>query len=352
MSAKGSACNWSTRTWSGGTSTSRGSIEVTPSIGIERRRCWRRSGKADGRQTENRSLRGRGALCAPHPGGGRAGSLRGCERAQARAGGGRLRRPGDGSPHRRQAGDRLLPGLPCHAGGCAYPEPGVGRRLREGGHPRDRTSPPPPQGSPDRTDRYEAPPDLHRPGPRRKIQLRKTGGGSREEDGRGGQSDAILSGRGENFPLGRRPLLRGQKNRGSTRGRGLQPGREPPAAIGGEKPGFPETPFPYGRVRLQGVPQGEPGGLEPETPDRGEGRAVRDSPGHRGPARLLRLRREGDGGSPRPGRGKPRRRGRRKGRPSPEDFLFGDRRDRGGPDRGPRRLQPEVRRGREGRSPA
>src|SRR3990170_1171931 len=34
MSATGSACNWSTRTWSGGTSTSRGSIEVTPSIGI------------------------------------------------------------------------------------------------------------------------------------------------------------------------------------------------------------------------------------------------------------------------------------------------------------------------------
>src|SRR3989337_1838400 len=35
MSATGSACNWSTRTWSGGTSTSRGSIEVTPSIGFE-----------------------------------------------------------------------------------------------------------------------------------------------------------------------------------------------------------------------------------------------------------------------------------------------------------------------------
>src|SRR3990172_8534422 len=35
MSATGSACNWSTRTWSGGTSTSRGSIEGTPSIGIE-----------------------------------------------------------------------------------------------------------------------------------------------------------------------------------------------------------------------------------------------------------------------------------------------------------------------------
>src|SRR3972149_6133684 len=304
MSAKGSACNWSTRTWSGGTSTSRGSIEVTLSIGIERRRRWRRSGKADGRQTENRSLRGRGALCAPHPGGGRAGSLRGCERAQARAGGGRLRRPGDGSPHRRQAGDRLLPGLPCHAGGCAYPEPGVGRCLREGGHPRDRTSPPPSQGSPDRKDRYEAPPDLHRAGYRRKIQLRNTGGGSREEDGRGGQSDAILSGRGENFPLGRRPLLRGQKNRGSTRGRGLKPGREPPAAIGGGKPGVPEKPFPYGRVRLQGVPQGEPGGLEPETPDRGEGRAVRDSPGHRGPAPLPPPPGGGDGGSPRPWRGK------------------------------------------------
>src|SRR4030065_707098 len=34
MSAKVSACNWSTRTWSGGTSTSKGAIEVTPSIGI------------------------------------------------------------------------------------------------------------------------------------------------------------------------------------------------------------------------------------------------------------------------------------------------------------------------------
>src|SRR4030065_1911129 len=34
MSAKVSACNWSTRTWSGGTSTAKGSIEVTPSIGI------------------------------------------------------------------------------------------------------------------------------------------------------------------------------------------------------------------------------------------------------------------------------------------------------------------------------
>src|SRR3989337_2008516 len=36
MSAKGSACNWSTRTWSGGTSTSKRSIEVTLSIGIGR----------------------------------------------------------------------------------------------------------------------------------------------------------------------------------------------------------------------------------------------------------------------------------------------------------------------------
>src|SRR3970040_105637 len=242
------------------------------------------------------------------------------------------------------------PGLEAAASDALGMEVRIGGRLGIGFFPGVPLTPGE-VGSPDRKDRYEAPPDLHRAGYRRKIQLRNTGGGSREEDGRGGQSDAILSGRGENCPLGRRPLLRGQKSRGSTRGRGLQPGREPPAAIGGEKPGFPETPFPYGRVRLQGVPQGEPGGLEPETPDRGEGRAVRDSPGHRGPARLLRLRREGDGGSPRPGRGKPRRRGRRKGRPSPEDLLFGDRRDRGGPDRGSRRLRPEVRRGREGRRP-
>src|SRR4030067_1863821 len=134
----------------------------------------------------------------------------------------------------------------------------------------------------ERKDRYEAPPDLHRAGYRRKIQLRNTGGGSREEDGRGGQSDAILSGRGENFPLGRRPLLRGQKNRGSTRGRGLQPGVGPPAPLGGEKLGSPETPFRYGGIRLQGGAQREPGGLEPETPDRGEGRAGRDSSRRRG----------------------------------------------------------------------
>src|SRR5512141_1552227 len=36
MSATSSACSWFTRTWSGGTSTSRGSIEVNPSIGYER----------------------------------------------------------------------------------------------------------------------------------------------------------------------------------------------------------------------------------------------------------------------------------------------------------------------------
>src|SRR4030065_236333 len=138
MSAKVSACNWSTRTWSGGTSTSKGAIEVTPSIVI-----------------------------------GMGGESRAC------------------------------PGLSVRWEGGSPRNPGGGRRLREVDHFRDRTSPPSPQGSPDRKDRDEAPPDLHRAGPRRKIQLRNTGRGSREEDGRGRRRDAILPGRDDNIPLGR-----------------------------------------------------------------------------------------------------------------------------------------------------
>jgi hypothetical protein len=273
---------------------------------------------------ENRPYRGRGDLGACHPGGGRAGSLRGCEHAQAPAGGGLLRRPGDGGPHRRQAGDRLLPGLPYHGGGPEHPEPGGGRRLREEGLPRNRASRPPPQGNPGCEDKGEAAPDLHRSGPRREIQLRNTGGGSRKEDRRGDQGDAILPGRGESFRLGRRPLLLGEENRESPRGRDLQPGCEPPAAHRRDEPGPPEAPFLCGGVRLQGVPQGEPGGLGPETPDRGEGRTIQDSPRHGSPVRLFRPRRESGGGPDRRGRGQPLRRWRRKDRIFQQDLLFGD----------------------------
>src|SRR3989337_2968306 len=352
MSATGSACNWSTRTWSGGTSTSRGSIEVTPSIGFES------DGDAGVGRGKRMADKRKIALFA---GGGLFAILLltvvalllfldvnahkpRLEALASDALGMEVRIGG-------RMGIGLFSGFHVTLEGGRIRDRGGRRRLREVDHPRDRTSPPPPQGTPDRKDRDEAPPDLHRAGPRRKIQLRNTGGGSREENGRGGRRNAILPGRDENIPLGRRPLLRGQKNRGRARGRGLQPGCEPPSVHRREEVGPPEEPFLFGGIRLQGVPQGELGGLEPETPDRGEGRAVRDSPRHRGPARLLRLRRESDGGSARPGRGKPRRRGRRKGRPSPEDFLFGDRRDRGGPGTGPRRLRPEVRRGREGWRP-
>src|SRR5512141_36097 len=57
MSATGSACNWSTRISNGGTSTSRGSIEGTPPIGIKR-------GGAGARRRERMSNKWKIALIA------------------------------------------------------------------------------------------------------------------------------------------------------------------------------------------------------------------------------------------------------------------------------------------------